>query len=86
MKFNQKINVGNEVISKDSSTFIIAEAGVNSDGKGQKRIAFYLNTVIRYIHVVKAYAIDRSNEKYKRKYGAYKVLLNDLITTENNSK
>ena len=57
-----------------------------SDGRGQKRIAFYLNTVIRYIHVVKAYAIDRSNEKYKRKYGADKVLLNDFITTENNSK
>ena len=32
MKFNQKINVCNEVISKDSSTFIIAEAGVNHGG------------------------------------------------------
>ena len=32
MKFNQKIKVCNKVISKDSSTFIIAEAGVNHGG------------------------------------------------------
>ena len=32
MKFNQKIRVQNEVISQDSSTFIIAEAGVNHNG------------------------------------------------------
>lgn len=32
MKFNKKITVKNEEISKDSSTFIIAEAGVNHGG------------------------------------------------------
>lgn len=36
MKFNQEIKIGNCVISEDSKTFVIAEAGVNHNGDIRK--------------------------------------------------